>query len=50
MLGPVVIGVEGKQLTPADRRRLVDSRVGMRRNVSPGSAMFKTHAGDGSER
>jgi len=29
MLGPVVIGVEGKQLTPADRRRLVDSRVGM---------------------
>jgi len=29
MLGPVVIGVEGKQLTPADRRRLVDPRVGM---------------------
>ncbi|HJW53326.1 MAG TPA: beta-N-acetylhexosaminidase [Burkholderiaceae bacterium] len=29
MLGPVVIGVEGKQLTPADRRRLIDPRVGM---------------------
>src|SRR4249920_3892550 len=29
MLGPVVIGVEGKQLTPADRRRLIDARVGM---------------------
>ena len=29
MLGPVVIGVEGKQLSPSDRRRLADPLVGM---------------------